>query len=115
MLNVCVDIKSMLIHTEILLQKVLEFKDAFFSFPVLLVAYGTKYGRHGYDNRLPSMQAVFMAHGPRFRTDVEIPSLQNIDLYHLFARLLDAEELVADLHIDGIDRQDIWEQMLKTV
>lgn len=75
--------------------------------------YGTKFGRHGYDNLLPSMQAVFMANGPRFRTGVEIPFLQNIDLYHLFARLLNIEELVPDLHIDGIDRREIWNQMLK--
>lgn len=59
------------------------------------------------------MQAVFMARGPRFRTGVEIPFLQNIDLYHLFARLLNAEELVPDLHIDGVDRPEIWDQMLK--
>lgn len=86
-------------------------KKRFFS--RLLVIPGTKYGRHGYDNLLPSMQAVFMAHGPRFRTGVEIPFLQNIDLYHLFARLLNVEELVADLHIDGIDRREIWKKMLK--
>lgn len=80
---------------------------------LLLVTYGTKYGRHGYDNRLPSMQAVFMAHGPRFRSGVEIPFLQNIDLYHLFAKLLQIDELVPDLHIDGIDRRDVWNQILK--
>lgn len=83
----------------------------FFSHSV--VAYGTKYGRHGYDNLLPNMQAVFMAHGPRFQTGVEIPFLQNIDLFHLFARLLNIEELVPDLRIDGADRREVWKQMLK--
>lgn len=74
---------------------------------------GTRFGRHGYDNRLPIMQAVFMARGPRFRSAVEIPYLENIDLYHLFARLLSIEHLVPDLHIDGIDRPEIWNQMLR--
>lgn len=75
---------------------------------------GTKYGAHGYDNTSPNMQGVFVANGPRFRNGVRIPLLQNIDLYHLFAKLLHIEALTADLNIDGIDRQDVWQQMLKT-
>lgn len=74
---------------------------------------GTKFGCHGYDNKSPKMQAAFVANGPRFRSGVEIPHLQNIDLYHLFARLLNIEQLAAELHIDGIDRLQLWNQMLK--
>lgn len=59
------------------------------------------------------MQAVFMANGPKFRKGIEIPNMQIIDLYHLFARLLNIEELAANLDIDGVDRQDIWDQMLE--
>lgn len=70
------------------------------------------FGIHGYDNLLSSMQAVFIAKGPRFRQGVEIPALQNIDLYHLFARLLNIHRHVADLHIDGVDRPVLWKQML---
>ncbi|XP_055304257.1 ectonucleotide pyrophosphatase/phosphodiesterase family member 5-like isoform X2 [Sitodiplosis mosellana] len=73
----------------------------------------SKFGCHGYDNRASSMQAVFMANGPRFRKGVEIPFMQNIDLYHLFARLLNIEELTAGLDIDGTDRRELWNQMLQ--
>lgn len=74
---------------------------------------GTKFGIHGYDNQSPEMQAVFVAHGPRFRSGIEIPSLQNIDLYYLFARLLNIEQFAAKLDIDAVDRQKIWNQMLQ--
>lgn len=73
----------------------------------------SKFGVHGYDNTLPQMQAVFMANGPRFKKGVEIPFLQNIDLFHLFARLLKIEHLVADLGIDGNDRRDVWNEILQ--
>lgn len=69
-------------------------------------------GINGYDNVVPSMQAVFLANGPRFQHGVEIPFLQNIDLFYLFARLLNIERFVPDLHIDGVDRTEIWKQML---
>lgn len=59
------------------------------------------------------MQAVFMANGPSFKKGIEIPFLQNIDLYHLFARLLNIEELTADLNIDGTDRLETWNQILQ--
>jgi len=72
----------------------------------------SKFGCHGYDNRSPTMQAVFMANGPRFKKGVEISFMQNIDLYHLFARLLNIEDLVANLNIDGNDRTQIWNQIL---
>lgn len=78
-----------------------------------VVVPGTKYGSHGYDNSAPSMQAVFVANGPRFRNGIEISFLQNIDLYHLFAKLLHIDTLSSNLDIDGIDRPDIWDQMLK--
>lgn len=59
------------------------------------------------------MQAAFVAHGPRFRNGVVIPFLQNIDLYYLFARLLNIEQFAAELDIDAVDRQGLWNQMLK--
>lgn len=73
---------------------------------------GEIFGRHGYDNQVPSMQAVFLANGPRFQRGVEIPFLRNIDLYYLFARLLNIEKLVPNLYIDGIDQIEIWKKML---
>lgn len=58
------------------------------------------------------MQAVFMANGPTFKKGVQIPDMQTIDLYHLFARLLKIEKFAADLGIDGIDRLETWNQIL---
>lgn len=72
----------------------------------------SKFGEHGYDNTDPLMQAVFIANGPRFRKGVQIPFIQNIDLFHLFARLLNIESLTQNIDLDGVDRLEIWQQML---
>lgn len=80
---------------------------------IRIVVYGTKYGVHGYDSKSPIMQAVFLANGPRFKSGVEIPFIENIDLFHLFARLLNIESLTNDLGIDGTDTIDTWNLMLK--
>lgn len=77
------------------------------------VKYGTKFGAHGYDNSYSTMQAVFFANGPRFKKGVKIPFIQNIDLYHLFAKLLNIETLSEELELDGINRRDVWNQILK--
>ncbi len=45
-------------------------------------------GSHGYDPALPSMRALFVARGPAFRQDAEIPAFDNVDVYPLLARLL---------------------------
>jgi len=44
-------------------------------------------GSHGYDPALPSMRAVFIARGPAFRTGVQLPAFDNVDVYPLLARL----------------------------
>ncbi|CAF3570846.1 unnamed protein product [Adineta steineri] len=45
-------------------------------------------GNHGYDNKLPSMQAIFMARGPDFQQHIEIDSLKNVDVYHIGCKIL---------------------------
>jgi predicted AlkP superfamily pyrophosphatase or phosphodiesterase len=45
-------------------------------------------GSHGYDPALPSMRALFIARGPAFQHDVEIPAFDNVDVYPLLARLI---------------------------
>ncbi|CAF3335834.1 unnamed protein product [Rotaria socialis] len=45
-------------------------------------------GNHGYDNILPSMQAIFMAKGPDFNRHIEIDSLKNVDIYHIACKIL---------------------------
>ncbi|VDK81029.1 unnamed protein product [Litomosoides sigmodontis] len=45
-------------------------------------------GDHGYDNRIDSMRATFIAVGPDIARNREISGFQNIELYNLFAYLL---------------------------
>jgi predicted AlkP superfamily pyrophosphatase or phosphodiesterase len=45
-------------------------------------------GQHGYDNDLPSMQALFLAHGPAFKAGTQLPAFSNVDVYELLAYLL---------------------------
>ncbi len=45
-------------------------------------------GDHGYDNADPSMQALFIAHGPDFRRGLVVPPFDNINVYSLLAHLL---------------------------
>lgn len=44
-------------------------------------------GDHGYDNALPSMRAILLAHGPAFTTG-EVEPIENIHLYNLICRIL---------------------------
>jgi predicted AlkP superfamily pyrophosphatase or phosphodiesterase len=46
-------------------------------------------GNHGYDPRLPSMHALFVAAGPRLRQGVVVPPFENVHVYELLCRLLD--------------------------
>ncbi len=48
-------------------------------------------GNHGYDNRLASMGAIFIASGPSFRRGSRVPALENIHLYELMAAALGVE------------------------
>lgn len=45
-------------------------------------------GHHGYDNKLPNMQAIFMAWGPAFRSDYKREAFANVHVYPLIARIL---------------------------
>jgi predicted AlkP superfamily pyrophosphatase or phosphodiesterase len=45
-------------------------------------------GDHGYDNQAQSMRAFFAAHGPAFRSGVEVEPFENIHLYNLVCRIL---------------------------
>ena len=45
-------------------------------------------GSHGYDPALPSMRALFIAHGPAFSPGTVLPPIENVDVYPLLARLL---------------------------
>ncbi|WP_244501377.1 ectonucleotide pyrophosphatase/phosphodiesterase [Sphingomonas gellani] len=45
-------------------------------------------GNHGYDNRAPEMQALFIAHGPAFVGGTRLPSFPNTDVTPLLRDLL---------------------------
>ena len=45
-------------------------------------------GAHGFDHEAPEMAALFIAHGPAFRTGAVLPSFDNVDVYPLLARLV---------------------------
>lgn len=56
---------------------------------------GTR-GSHGYDPALPSMRAVFIAHGPSFASGMRLPPFDNVDVYPLLARLLGLDPVDGD-------------------
>lgn len=45
-------------------------------------------GAHGYDNKYPEMQAVFIAHGPAFKRSYVAEPFPNVDVYDLVCRIL---------------------------
>ncbi|XP_042359953.1 ectonucleotide pyrophosphatase/phosphodiesterase family member 5 [Plectropomus leopardus] len=50
-------------------------------------------GNHGYDNRLRSMQPVFVARGPAFRQNYIKTSMRSVDLYPLMCHILSIHPL----------------------
>jgi predicted AlkP superfamily pyrophosphatase or phosphodiesterase len=53
-------------------------------------------GAHGYDNVVPEMNALFLAHGPAFRRGVRLPTFDNVQVYPLLARLIGVPPLAGD-------------------
>ena len=45
-------------------------------------------GGHGYDNELPSMRAIFIAHGSAFKKGVVIEPFENVQVYNVMTRVL---------------------------
>jgi predicted AlkP superfamily pyrophosphatase or phosphodiesterase len=59
-------------------------------------------GAHGYPPEIPSMQAIFLAHGPAFQKGVMVAPFQNIHLYALLAHLLDVTPAPNDGSLDSV-------------
>ena len=53
-------------------------------------------GNHGYDNAEATMAALFVAHGPAFRSGVTLPDFDNVDVYPMLARLMGLRPLKND-------------------
>uniref|UniRef100_A0A8C3SWJ4 Autotaxin n=1 Tax=Chelydra serpentina TaxID=8475 RepID=A0A8C3SWJ4_CHESE len=46
------------------------------------------HGDHGYDNKINSMQTVFVGYGPTFKHKTKVPPFENIELYNVMCDLL---------------------------
>ncbi|TBR38916.1 MULTISPECIES: ectonucleotide pyrophosphatase/phosphodiesterase [Dyella] len=53
-------------------------------------------GDHGYDNQDPNMRAMFIAHGPAFRSGVNLPDVDNVDIYPMMTRILGIQPATND-------------------
>jgi predicted AlkP superfamily pyrophosphatase or phosphodiesterase len=54
-------------------------------------------GEHGYDNDDSAMRALFVAHGPAFKSGMRVREFENVDVYPLVAHLL----ALPPRHVDG--------------
>ncbi len=59
-------------------------------------------GNHGYDNADPSMQAIFIAHGPAFRVGTKVAAFPNVDVYPLMTHLLGLPAAANDGNYDAV-------------
>ncbi len=59
-------------------------------------------GNHGYDNDLPNMRAIFIAHGPDFKNGFRYKTIGNIHLYPLMAHLLGIQPAPSDGTLDSV-------------
>ena len=57
-------------------------------------------GAHGYDNRLQSMQAIFVAYGPAFKQHSVIEPFVNVDVYNIMTKILDLTPAKNDGGVD---------------
>ncbi|KAM9496078.1 autotaxin isoform 2-T2 [Clarias gariepinus] len=46
------------------------------------------FGDHGFDNKMNSMQTIFLGYGPSFKFRTEVPAFENIELYNVMCDLL---------------------------
>ena len=53
-------------------------------------------GGHGYDNQLPSMRAIFIAHGEAFKKGTVVSPFENIQVYNIMAKILGLKPAVND-------------------
>ncbi|XP_076862144.1 autotaxin isoform X2 [Brachyhypopomus gauderio] len=46
------------------------------------------FGDHGFDNKINSMQTIFLGYGPSFKFKTQVPAFENIELYNVMCDLL---------------------------
>ncbi len=62
----------------------------------------SSFGNHGYDDSLPVMRAIFIAHGPAFRRGLVVPPFRNIHIYPLLAEVLGLHPAPTDGTLDSV-------------
>jgi predicted AlkP superfamily pyrophosphatase or phosphodiesterase len=61
-------------------------------------------GAHGFNPYDPTMQAVFVAHGPSFKRGVTLPVFDNVDVYPLLARITSVRPEASDGSLKVFER-----------
>jgi ectonucleotide pyrophosphatase/phosphodiesterase family protein 5 len=59
-------------------------------------------GEHGYDSQLAAMRAIFIAHGPAFKSGLVVEPFQNIHIYHLLCSILNLQPARNDGALDSV-------------
>ena len=57
------------------------------------------HGGHGYDNQLPSMRAIFIAHGEAIKKGVVVEAFENVEVYNLMCAILHLKPAPNDGHL----------------
>jgi predicted AlkP superfamily pyrophosphatase or phosphodiesterase len=60
-------------------------------------------GAHGYDNRYQSMQGLFIAHGPAFRSGLVVAPFESVHIYPILVRILGLEPPPHDANIGKVE------------
>ena len=58
-------------------------------------------GGHGYDNQLPSMRAIFIAHGENVKQGQVVESFENVQVYNLMCAILHLKPAPNDGNMDA--------------
>lgn len=61
-------------------------------------------GTHGFDNDLKDMHAIFYGAGPAFKSNYTHPTFENVNLYVLFAEILNLTPAETDGDITNVDQ-----------
>jgi len=61
-------------------------------------------GMHGFDNDIKDMHAIFYAAGPAFKSDYTHPTFENVNLYVLFAEILNLNPVKTDGSITNVEK-----------
>jgi predicted AlkP superfamily pyrophosphatase or phosphodiesterase len=58
-------------------------------------------GGHGYDNQLPSMRAIFIAHGEAIKQGQVVEAFENVQVYNLMCAILNLKPAPNDGNMDA--------------